>query len=154
MTRLKKAEKEAQRIEAIAMLREIVKPGDRVYTVLRHVSSSGMSRRITVIAYDNRKTHKRISNSENIMDITWLVARALDYRRNDNDGALVIGGCGMDMGFNVVYSLSSVLYRGNFHCLGQNCSSNDHLNGMQRPEKADKTLMHSDGGYALKHSWL
>ena len=32
-----------ERDEARARLREILKPGDTVYTVLRHVSASGMS---------------------------------------------------------------------------------------------------------------
>ena len=39
----------AERDEAIANLREILKPGDTVYTILRHVSKSGMSRVIDAV---------------------------------------------------------------------------------------------------------
>jgi hypothetical protein len=38
----------------------------------------------------------------------------------------------MDMGFHVVYNLSSALYRGGFGCIGDKpvrCPSNDHSNG-------------------------
>ena len=40
---------EAERAEAIAKLREWIKPGDTVYTVLDSVSRSGMSRHIRVL---------------------------------------------------------------------------------------------------------
>ena len=56
------------------------------------------------------------------------VATIIDYRQNDRKGALIVGGCGMDMGFHVVYSLARSLY----------------------PEKPGQR----DGGYSLKHEWL
>lgn len=40
--------RETERQEAIQHLRELIKPGDKVYTVLRHVSRSGMTRGIDV----------------------------------------------------------------------------------------------------------
>jgi hypothetical protein len=47
-------EKERQKAEAIVHLREVLKPGDTVYTVLRHVSRSGMSRNIDLYMADNK----------------------------------------------------------------------------------------------------
>ncbi len=44
---------------------------------------------------------------------------------------IVIGGCGMDMGFAIVNNLSETLYgrsAGGYDCLGENCPSNDHTN--------------------------
>ena len=46
--------------------------------------------------------------------------------------AIRVGGCGMDMGFHVVYNLSRALYRdGRFVCMGEDCPSNDHSNAYQ-----------------------
>lgn len=38
-----------EREEAVAQLRKMLKPGDTVHTILRHVSKSGMSRRIDLV---------------------------------------------------------------------------------------------------------
>lgn len=53
-----------------------------------------------------------------------------------------MNGCGMDMGFHLVYSLSRVLFspkQGGFECLGigHYCPSNDHSNayGANRQEQ-------------------
>ena len=93
-------DKELARME----LREMFAKQDRptVYTVLRHVSQSGMSRDISLfIVEDNR-----------LRNITYKVAIALGEKPKDKNGRRVIrvNGCGMDMGFHLVYSLSSVLY--------------------------------------------
>lgn len=39
---------QAEKDEAAERLREILKPGDTVYCILRHVSRSGMQRRISL----------------------------------------------------------------------------------------------------------
>jgi hypothetical protein len=130
----------AQVEEAKGYLLEALKPGDKVYTILRQVSRSGMSRHISTI----------IRGKDGNMDITHLVARALGERRNENDGGLVVGGCGMDMGFEVVYRLGYVLWPEGFKCPGTRCHSNDHSNG----DRNYKRHLHRDGGYALRHEWL
>lgn len=142
----KKQEAETQRLEAIEYLKEYFKPGDIVYTDLKHVSSNGMSRHISVYALGIRENGKPF-----IYDCTHLVATVLDHRRA-KDGSLVVGGFGMDMGYSVAYGISSVLYRDSFYCIGENCPSNDHSNG----DKEGYTIghKHTDGGYALRHSWL
>jgi hypothetical protein len=100
----KKTNEAIDRELARRKLREIFKEHNKptVYTVLRHVSQSGMSRDISL---------KTVENGE-LRDITYTVAIALGEKPKDKNGQRVIrvNGCGMDMGFHLVYSLSSVLY--------------------------------------------
>lgn len=113
---------DAERAEAIARLREWCKPGDTLHTVLRGVARNGMSRRIDVYKLD----------AGDASYLTGWVATAVGFRRA-KEGPLVIGGCGMDMGFHVVSTLSRVLYPSGFGCIGERkghvCPSNDHTNG-------------------------
>ena len=73
-------------------------PKPLIKTILRHVSASGMSRDISVIY-----------KGENI---TVLASRVLGEPLKEKNGSFVIrmGGCGMDMGFALVYNLACVLY--------------------------------------------
>lgn len=88
--------------ESIKRLRKICPPGTTVYTVLRHVSRSGMMREISL--YVIRKGELR--------SITWDAARALKnpINRGHSFWALRVSGAGMDMGFHVVNSLSYALH--------------------------------------------
>ena len=90
---------------AIKRLKEEFKKGDTVYTQLYHVSQSGMTRHIGVrqLAVDDNKKVRPLNWS-------YLVSFALDWRLNKNANGLIVGGCGMDMGFHLVYTLSRVLY--------------------------------------------
>ena len=111
---------QSERDEAIARLRETLKPGDTVYTVLRSVSRSGMTRGID--AY-------KIEDGTPIW-LSGLIARAGLFSLNKHD-CLSVGGCGMDMGFHVVDTLSYMLYGGKtgYKCLGKGkCPSNYHTN--------------------------
>ncbi|HYE77817.1 MAG TPA: hypothetical protein VEI97_07515 [bacterium] len=116
-----KGQKAEEKAEAIARLRELLPHGSRVYTVLRHVSSSGMSRRIDLYT---------IRDNEPVF-LTGYVGKALGYR-HDRKGGLVVGGCGMDMGFHLVHSLSYAIH------------------GMEKHDaKGDER-----SGYTLRHDWL
>lgn len=124
MTKAQRAEQQ----EAIARLRGWIKPGDTVYTILDHVSSSGMSRAIRVlvptingpsvesVAPNDQPTDyvRRDGISVDFIHPNWAVGKALGLRHWKRHGreqdALVVGGGGMDMGFHLVYELSSVLY--------------------------------------------
>lgn len=118
---------QAERAEAIAKLREWIKPGDTIYTILRNVSRSGMQREIGVcIVKDGEMLHPNYS-----------VAKALDCRQGKNDG-IIMGGCGMDMGFALVYNLGMTLWP----------------NGTDKPHGTRNGEPDSDGGYALKQRWL
>ena len=92
--------KEIMRLEARQTLLESIKPGDTVYTVLRSVSRSGMSRSIDCYVIGEDRQPWRI---------TGLVRRVLDMLTN-KDGALKVSGCGMDMGYHVVNNLSIALF--------------------------------------------
>ena len=137
--------KQAERDESIAKLREMLKPGDEVRTILRNVSRSGMSRSISIIIDGE--------------DRSYLAARALGSRIDDKRGGIKAVGCGMDMGFHLVYNLGRVLFPDGHDCCGEGtnsgrfdrCPSNDHSNG-DRNYSADHR--HKDGGYALRHRWL
>jgi hypothetical protein len=80
-------------------LDNILKPGSVVYALIRHVSSSGMSRDIDLYT---------VRGGE-ILRITWASAMVLG-RSFSKDGAIRIGGAGMDMGFALVYELAQALY--------------------------------------------
>jgi hypothetical protein len=164
-----------ERDEAIARLHEWLKPGDTVYTIVRHVSRSGMSRDISVL----------IQTPEGMIHPNWAVARATGMRLVTAGGhdAIRIGGCGMDMGFALVYELSHRLWPEGFGCVGDGCNggtrcrSNDHSNGDRDytphgsfapkiagrdkplasglyPDKQVHEHWHRDGGYALHQEWL
>lgn len=139
----KTLEQLAEKQEALSELHELIKPGDIVYTILRHVSSSGMTRHISLIL---------IGEDKKPLMIDYLIVKALGYKRvpmNRGEGVIVTG-CGMDMGFSVVYNLSSVLYPKGFECIsphGARCGANDHVNGVD-------TTHHKEGGYALEQRWM
>jgi hypothetical protein len=129
----KKALAEADRLEAVAKLREMLPPGSTVYTILRHVSPPSMSRKMSLVVISGGKAEH----------ITWLAARALgdkavDYRGN---WAIKVSGCGMDMGFHLVYSLSRRLYPQGFPVVGTG-------------RNGDTSGHDQDGGYALNQRWL
>lgn len=143
----KKAQKETEKQKAIADLRKYLPPGKTVFTILRHVSKSGMMRHISLVVQDQ---------NEGIVNITWIASKALGEKCINSFGhrAMKAQGAGMDMGFELVYRLSSVLYRDEFECIGKvresHCPSNDHSNGDRNYGKH----VHKSGGYALKHAWL
>jgi len=78
-------------------------PAPRVYTILRHVSQSGMSRDISVKAIDHE--------SGELVDISYSVSKLIGWSlRQKAHNAIRVTGCGMDMGFHLVSVLSWNLY--------------------------------------------
>jgi hypothetical protein len=116
-----------------------IKPGDVIYTRVNHVSRSGMSRNISAyVMRDNSPVN--ISTS-----VATVIGEGIA-----NDGGVKMGGCGMDMGFSLVYELSYALFKGGFVCIGENCPANDHSNG----DRDYTPHAHSDAGYALRQRWM
>ena len=168
MTRVTKAERD----EAIERLREWIKPGDTLYTVLRHRAASGMSRSIDVYGFAPEHEGTRASGAKNVRLVkSWYsynIARAGIGAWDDKHEAVRVSGAGMDMGFWIVYELGRVLFPGGFGCIGLGCTANDHPNGDQdytpywhrdipKPNNGvvySATHWHNDGGYALCHEWL
>jgi hypothetical protein len=102
----KKKLKELEKIESVDRLLKLIGDDKKptIYTVLRGVSSSGMSRDISLIYIKNNDPYF----------ITYSASLALGDRLVNKNGsdAIRVHGCGMDMGFHLVYSLSSVLFAG------------------------------------------
>ena len=96
---MKKPTKE-EKDQALKTLRKYCKPGTTVYTILRHVSKSGMSRCIDLYVYRNNEPI-RLSHYA-----ATVLGEALDRRWE----GIRISGCGMDMGFELVYQLSRALH--------------------------------------------
>lgn len=92
--------------EAIKRLQELLPVGTTVYTILQHVSKSGMSRSITsVIPVKDDATGEL-----RIQQIDYLVKKVLDLPFDNRNGGLKISGCGMDMGYAIVHQLGCVMY--------------------------------------------
>lgn len=107
-------------------LRKIIKPKSTVYTVLRSVSKSGMSREISVFA---------IQKGE-LRNLDCLVADAIGHTVGQQ--GIKMHGCGMDMGFAMVYSLGAALW--------PKGTAKPHGTHNGEPDRA--------GGYALKQQWV
>lgn len=97
----KALDKATEQAAARARLENVFPEGSRVYTILRHVSQSGMSRSISVVGQDTDGV---------LWDASYLVARALDAKVDQRYGGVKRQGCGMDMGFDLVYSLARALH--------------------------------------------
>ena len=133
--------------ESHETLMRLVKPGDTIFTILRHVSQSGMSRDISAIIIDEKG---------NKYHLDWSISRVLGYPLSKGEGVKV-GGCGMDMGFALVNSLSYALFN-EYQCTGEKCAAADHVNkrgdnNELPPYKRDGKMRHNDG-YALIQKWL
>lgn len=165
-----KQEKESTEIARTALL-EILTPGQKVYTVLRHVSRSGMRRRIDVYA---------IKNNERIYLSGYM--RNLGIARIGKEQGLIVDGCGMDMGFELVYRLGHKLWPDGFapstigirpidgKRVNINIGRGANAGPMRREEMADHVAngwkfeeggrngdtsgWDTDGGYALRQEWL
>lgn len=120
--------------ESTKALRKMCKPGSTVYTILRHVSQSGMSRRISCFI---------VGSDKKPLLIDWYIEKLGMYKRHKTHEGLVVGGCGMDMGFDVVYQTSSQLYPKGFKLAKNQHGRNGETSG------------HDDnGGYALNQEWV
>jgi hypothetical protein len=127
----KKEEQARDRAETIATLRKMLKPGSTVHSVIRHVARSGMSRTMDFYFLKGGESHY----------LTGYMAQLGIGTRTDK--GLRVGGCGMDMGFHCVYTLSSILYRDGYKCLKgkdgkKRCPSSYHNNHRDRVTCGEK----------------
>jgi hypothetical protein len=105
-----KQKQEAQ-ARAVVSLRQFAQPKDTLYTVMTHVSANGMSRRFKVLHVINGEIH----------DISYAVAEVLNWRKSKRGNEVVVSGCGMDMGYHLICSLS--------YALGYNNDEHGRLKG-------------------------
>ena len=93
---------EIERENAIEDLKkEFLKPDDVVYTVLRHVDDDGMIRHLSAFVIKNNEP----------LNITWKVAKAIKASYDQKHQSLIAEGCGLDVGFDVVYNLGLALFQ-------------------------------------------
>ena len=94
MTKKQKADLSA---EAVAVLKswEVVH-GTVIWARVNQVSSSGMSRRISLYI---------VNDTKDIVDITYWTAKALGWQYTKYED-MRVGGCGMDMLFHTIDCLS------------------------------------------------
>lgn len=87
--------------QALELVKKLVTPGDTLYTILRHVSRSGMSRRVSVICI--KENQARCLDSE--------VELLTHFKRvNRGKEGLVVHGVGGDVGFEVVHALADAVF--------------------------------------------
>jgi len=108
-------------------LLSLVKPNDKIYVNVVSVSSSGMSRKMSF----------HIIKDNELRSISYLVSVVAGYN-TDNNYNLKVSGCGMDMGFSVVYNLGRCLWR----------------DGTPESHGTRNGVADFDGGYALKYSYI
>lgn len=113
-------ERETAKQEAKEKLLQILRPGDRVYGIVRTVSRSGMSRTIDFYAFGPQVWSARHKAGCDRIYLSGYIADLLDYRRTDS-GALKVQGCGMDMIFSVVYSVGHALWPEGFGLPCEHC---------------------------------
>ena len=89
--------------EMIKELKKAFPKGSTAYTKLIHCSQSGMTRIIGVMGIKKNEPNY----------YSYKVGELLDYKCSDKFGeyGVKVGGCGMDMGFHLIYQLSSILYK-------------------------------------------
>lgn len=89
----------------IQTILENASPTTRIYSIVRHVSKSGMSRLIDFyVMVDNRPVW-----------VTPAIRDILGYKQDEKTGALKVGGTGMDMCFHVVHSLGYKLHKDGYY---------------------------------------
>lgn len=81
-------------------LKAMLPKGSKIYTLIRSVSSSGMSRRISAFM---------ILDGE-LINLDWHIERAGIAKRRANKQGLYIQGTGMDMCFALTYDIANSLH--------------------------------------------
>jgi hypothetical protein len=115
-------------VEARAELKKLLKPGETVYTILRHRSASGMYRVIDVFIFRKNEPSR----------LSWSVALATGHRYDKKHEGVGVKGCGMDCGFEIVYNLGRSLYK----TVPKRAQGGNSVDG------------NKDGGYTFRHRWM
>jgi hypothetical protein len=144
--------KDADRQESLTAIRELLNVGDTVFTKLDSVSRTGMSRNITPLVIRDGEPRY----------LGYHVGRILQHKTDDH--SVRMQGCGMDMGFEMVYLLGRYLFPEGFgeRCRDKGCTfrpatkqdaalaTDHHFRG----RNGDTCGWDNDGGYALNHRWI
>lgn len=123
-----KLDRETNRAVMIEEVKQILQPGDTVYCVLRHRATSGMMRHISFFTV----------RDGGIRYLDHYIAELCGYKYASDGRGVKIRGCGMDMGWHVVYNLGAILWP----------------DGTPEPHGTRNGELDRDGGYALRSSWI
>ena len=93
--------RESEVEEGIKELKEILKPGDTIYTVLIDVSRNGMTRWVNLYIIKDNKPYR----------ILGPAAKALGEKIDFEKGGMKVSGVGSDVGYDIVYRLNEALKR-------------------------------------------
>lgn len=126
----------AEKLEALTHLRKLCPPGTTIHTNIRHVSRSGMYRVINCY----------VIKGGDMIRISWSVATVCGFRYDDRHEGIGVSGCGMDMGFHIVYTLSYALH-------GMK-SKGDGAKEENQGRPFTPRRGHYRAGYSLEHRWL
>ena len=120
----------------------IKKAGRVIHSKTNWVSNNGMTRAISFYVCVPMTREEIKSNYYNgvnpktkIVNIDWFISNILGYKFHRTQQGLSVGGCGMDMHFNVVYNLGRALFPNG------DKKTITGRNGDKNPE--------TDGGYLL-----
>lgn len=103
--------------EAKQELLKLLPKGTTVYTVVRSVAQSGMSRRVDLyVVADGQLAY-----------LTGYVAELLGYSRSRKLQGIRLDGCGMDMCYHVVDCLAWSLYGCSCHSNGETILRNSTI---------------------------
>jgi hypothetical protein len=106
--------------------------GYKAYTILRHVSSSGMFRLISAIVIVDNKP----------ISIDYLISELGVFKQDKKHEGLRVSGCGMDMGSHLIYETSAMLFT--------DPAENERITS----ERDGVAWKRSNGGYVVKQEWL
>jgi len=121
---------------SVILLKKYLKPGDTLYTVLRHVSKSGMYRAIDCYSI------KCVKGKVEKQWLSYLVAKAIRERFDERWEAIGVSGGGMDMGYYLMMGLSYTLH-----------GHNPKGDGGKSPGVSPRPG-HYQAGYSLNHEWI
>lgn len=90
----------ATKEEKKELLKELKKDlkNKKIIAIVSHVSQSGITRHIK-FAYVGKNGY--------MYNISYKMAKILDYSYNNNTNSIIVKGCGMDMIFHCLYNLNS-----------------------------------------------
>jgi hypothetical protein len=100
MAKLTPKQKREEAALARIELKKRLGDGCTVYTQLATTSQDGMRRTIKVL----------LRGKDDIENISAMVAKVIGWRFSTRHNGVIVTGCGMDMGFHLVYVLSSTIY--------------------------------------------
>jgi len=96
--------------EAREFLLKNVREHDTIFYIVKNVSNSGMYRHIDFYTF---KLKDNFREGEAPIQKVWLsgaISKVLGYPLKEKTNALGVSGCGMNMGFAVIYNLAEVLF--------------------------------------------